>query len=392
MTEKSTHLQSLYLSALAQYLETDAATTLETARDIGCQAVRLGVEALALARIHEGAVLSLLIPKDATAASLLLVARAGVFFAEALTPIEETHRGALDSTSRLNQLIDALDQQKIDLAASNEQLRTEVLHRHSVEETLRTSQFASSQLLSKSLENQEELRHLSRQILTVQEAERQRISRELHEVVAQTLNSIHLRLAALKAESTSTAKDLHDKITLTQRLVEESVEIVHRFASELRPTALDDLGLIPALESFLKSFSRDTGIHVNLTAEADIEKVDGDRRTTLYRVAQEALSNIGRHAHASLAHITLLKKGDHITMEIGDDGTGFDTGPTPGGRTPARLGILGMKERVEMVGGTFCVDSVPGGPTTLRVTVPCSAEAAAPVPTLSDPTAPIACP
>lgn len=387
MNDKSAHLQSLYLSALARYLEKDAAPSLAPARDLGCQAVRLGLETLALARIHEQAVVSLLSPKDSTISSQLLVTRAGAFFAEALSPIEETHRGALGSTSRLNQLIDALDQQKIDLAASHEQLRTEILHRQSVEETLRTSKFASSQLLAKSLENQEELRHLSRQIMTEQEAERRKISRELHHVVAQTLTSINVRLASFKTEATKSAKDLYDKITVTQHLVEESVEIIHRFAHELRPTALDDLGLIPALESFLKNFSRETGIHVKLTAHAEIEKVEGDRRTALYRVAQEALSNVSRHSHASLVHITLLKKGDQISLEICDNGSGFDTGPTPGGRTPVRLGILGMRERVEMVGGTFCVDSAAGGPTTLHVTVPCSSEVAPSAPTLS-----IACP
>ena len=372
MNEKTTHLQGRYLSALAQYLEKDAAPTLAPARDLGCQAVRLGVETLALARIHEEAVVSFIDRKGSTVASNPLVSRAGAFFAEALTPIEETHRGALDSTSRLTQLIEALNQQKADLAASNEQLRTEILHRQSVEETLRTSKTAASELLAKSLEKQEELLILSRQIVIVQEAERKKISRELHHGVAQTLTTINKRLAALKDESTTTTEDLYEKITLTQRLVEESVEIVHRFAHELRPTALDDLGLIPALEFLLKKFSRETGIHVKLTAHAEIERVDGDRRTALYRVAQEALSNVGRHSHASLAHITLLKNGDSVTMEISDDGIGFDTSPTLGGRTAVRVGILGMRERAEMVGGTFCVESSPGGPTTLHVTVPCS--------------------
>ena len=391
MNEKTTHLQGRYLSALAQYLEKDAAPTLAPARDLGCQAVRLGVETLALARIHEEAVVSFIDRKCGTVASNPLVSRAGAFFAEALTPIEETHRGALDSTSRLTQLIEALNQQKADLAASNEQLRTEILHRQSVEETLRTSKTAASELLAKSLEKQEELRILSRQIVIVQEGERKKISRELHHGVAQTLTTINERLAALKDESTTT-EDLYEKITLTQRLVKESVEIVHRFAHELRPTALDDLGLIPALEFLLKKFSHETGIHVKLTAHAEIEKVEGDRRTALYRVAQEALSNVGRHSHASLAHITLLRNGDSVTMEISDDGIGFDTSPTPGGRTPVRVGILGMRERVEMVGGTFCVDSSPGGPTTLHVTVPCSEEKAQSAPELSDPTLPIACP
>lgn len=392
MTDNATPFRGHYLLALTQYLSKDTALTLAPARELGQRALDLGLETLDLARIHEAAFVSLLIPGEATGSSPRLVSLASVFFAEAITPIEETHRGALESSAKLNQLISALSQQKLELVTSNEQLRAEILHRQSVEESLRASERTSSQLLSQSREMQEELRHLSRQILSVQEAERRKISRELHDVIAQTLTSINLRLAALKAESTTTAKEMQDKITVTQHLVEKSVEIVHRFARELRPTALDDLGLIPALQSFLKSFSKETGIHVKLTAQAEIEKVEGDHRTVLYRVAQEALTNVGRHSHANHAHITLLKKDDIITMEIGDNGTGFDSIPIPGGRTPARLGLLGMRERVEMVGGTFCIDSTPGGPTTLRVEIPCGPAAATEVRPPSDPSVPLACP
>ena len=134
------------------------------------------------------------------------------------------------------------------------ELKQEIAQRKSVEESLRQSEQHYSQLLEQSRQLQEQLRHLSRQILSAQEEERKKISRELHDVIAQTLTGINVRLAALKKEATINTKGLRTKIARTQRLVEKSVDIVHRFARELRPTVLDDLGLIPALHSFMKAF------------------------------------------------------------------------------------------------------------------------------------------
>ena len=140
---------------------------------------------------------------------------------------------------------------------------------------------------------------LSRQLLLAQEEERKKISRELHDVIAQTLTGINVRLATLKNKASFNTKGLERNIARTQRLVEHSVNIVHRFARELRPTVLDDLGLIPALHTFMKRFREQTGIRVSLSAFAAVEHVNGDKRTVLYRVAQEALNNVARHAQAS---------------------------------------------------------------------------------------------
>jgi len=155
--------------------------------------------------------------------------------------------------------------------------------------------------------------------------------------------------------------------------VEKSVNIVHRFARDLRPTVLDDLGLVPALESFLKGFTQDTGIEVSLKAFAEIEQRNGERRTVLYRVAQEALSNVARHAKATGAAISIRKRKDSIIMEISDDGQGFDVEEIAQSHKRNRLGVLGMRERVEMVGGTFSVTSSPGKPTKVLVEMPTAA-------------------
>src|SRR6185437_3979835 len=166
-------------------------------------------------------------------------------------------------------------------------------------ESLKKSERHYGQLLGESRQMQEQLRHLARQILLTQEEERKQISRELHDEIAQTLAGINVYLAALKAEATGNANGLGRNIARTQRLVEKSVNIVHRFARELRPTVLDDMGLIPALHSFMKGFAKRTHIKIRFTAFAGVEQMNNTKRTVLYRVAQAALTNVSQHAHAS---------------------------------------------------------------------------------------------
>jgi signal transduction histidine kinase len=217
---------------------------------------------------------------------------------------------------------------------------------------------------------QEQLRHLSRQILQAQEEERKRISRELHDVIAQTLTGISIRLTALKTGVAVNAKGLQKKIASTQRLVEESVRIVHQFARELRPSVLDDLGLIPALHSFVKTFADRTRLRIRLRIFAGVEQLDAAQRTVLYRVAQEALTNVARHAHATQVEMCIEKTAGSTHMWIRDDGRSFPVDQTLRSRKNNRLGLLGMRERVEMVGGSFGVESAPGKGTTIEVQIP----------------------
>lgn len=258
------------------------------------------------------------------------------------------------------------------LTASNEKLEQAIIQRQVTEAALRQSEQHQKQLLEQSREMQEQLRQLSREVLQAQEDERKRISRELHDVIAQTLSGINMRLALLQSGDGTSTKDLQEKITQTQHLVAQSVDTVHRFARDLRPAMLDDLGLIPALRSHLKDFTQQSGILVALQAQADIEELDSAARTVLYRVTQEALTNVVRHAKASRVEMKLQKFSGIISLEIKDDGQGFEAdGKSCAGKNN-RLGLLGMRERVEMINGTFNIDSKPGGPTTIRVEVPVS--------------------
>jgi len=256
------------------------------------------------------------------------------------------------------------------LAVANRVLKREIVQRQAVEEALKKSERDSRLLLDQSRHMQQQLRLLSRQLLSAQEEERKRISRELHDIIAQTLTGINLRLAALKADATVNTKDLERNITRTQKLVEQSVNIVHRFARELRPTVLDDVGLIPALHTFMKGFTAETGIRVSLSAFAAVEQINGDKRTVLYRVAQEALNNAARHARASQVEVMIQKLDDAICMKIKDNGKGFAAQSVLHPKENRRLGLVGMRERLEMVDGKFTVTSAPGKGTTVLAHIP----------------------
>ena len=208
--------------------------------------------------------------------------------------------------------------------------------------------------------------------LSAQEEERKMISRELHDQIAQTLTGINVRLASLKTESTLNTKGLQKKISSTQRLVEKSVDIVHRFARELRPTVLDDLGLVAALHAFIKEFTKRTGVPIQFTAFTSrrAKQLDNATRTVFYRVAQEALTNVATHARATRVEVSIQKLSNSIRMTINDNGKAFEVGRVLSAKRHKRLGLLGMRERVEMVGGTFSITSTPGQGTSIRAEIP----------------------
>jgi signal transduction histidine kinase len=366
---KLTGLLRRYPAALRKHLTRKSASSLETARALGRDAVSLGLETLDVARIHEQALMNV-VSSYSPGEGDGIFRRAGIFFAEAVTPIEKTHRTAREANAHLSQLNESLRQRAVDLDASNRQLKQEIIQRKAMEEALRKSEQHYSELLQQSRQMQEQLRHLSHQLLSAQEEERKTISRELHDEIAQTLTGINVQLGTLKTAAALDTKDLQNKITSTQRLVEKSVKIVHKFARELRPSVLDDLGLIPALHSYVKSFSQRTHIRIRLRIFAGVEQLDAAKRTVLYRVAQESLTNVARHARATQVEMCIEKLPTAVHMEIKDDGKSFLVEQTLHAKKNNRLGLLGMRERVEMVGGRFNIESAPGQGTTIEVQIP----------------------
>jgi signal transduction histidine kinase len=359
-----------YRAALLTFLDRGPGAPLDAARGMGDQALAAGLQTLDMAKLHEEILVSHVLPSRPVSRRSTIIKQAGSFFTEAITPIEKDQLGTREAAAHLNQIVEMLSQRTVELAASNIELGREVAQRRAAEEALKKSEHHYSQLLEESDRLQKELRHLSRQILLTQEEERREISRELHDVIAQTLTGINVRLASLKREAALNTKGLERNISRTQRMVERSVDIVHRFARELRPAALDDLGLIPALHSFVKSFSKRTHILVHMKVFAGVERLDSNKRTILYRVAQEALTNVSRHAKASRVELTIQKLSNGICMTIRDDGKSFQVERVLLARGRTRLGLLGMRERVEMVGGHFGVESAPGKGTTIIAQIP----------------------
>ncbi len=365
MKQKLFDVSRRYQVALRAHLRGDQDSSLESARGLGGMAMAAGLQTLDLAKLHERTLVAALLPTCTSRRRAALIKQAGAFFAVAITPLEETHPSAREATAYLKKFIEALSQRTVELAVSNLELSLEVTQRKAAESALRKSERHYSKLLKQSDHLQEQLRRLSRQILSAQEDERKKISRELHDVIAQTLTGINIRLATLAKDASKNTKGLDRNIARTQRLVEKSVNIVHQFARELRPALLDDLGLIPALHSYLKAFTTQSGVRTQLTAFAGVERLDAASRTVLFRVAQEALTNVARHAKATRATVTITDPPEGVCMKIADDGRSFEVEKVLKGKAGRRLGVLGMRERLEMIGGRLYIESLAGKGTTI---------------------------
>jgi signal transduction histidine kinase len=199
-----------------------------------------------------------------------------------------------------------------------------------------------------------------RRVVAGQEIERRRLARELHDETGQALTSILLGLRAVEeANSDVDVGALRD-------LVVGTLQDVRRLAVQLRPKALDDFGLVPALERLVQTFSESSGISVELEARIGEERLPSDVETTVYRIVQEALTNVVKHAEAHKVSILLVRRGTTLTAVVEDDGQGFDTKAVG----DDRLGLEGMRERVELHDGRMVVEASAGAGTMLRIEVP----------------------
>ena len=214
------------------------------------------------------------------------------------------------------------------------------------------------------LKGRKALEQLSARLVDAQETERRTISRELHDQVGQMLN-------ALLVDAANLAKRIQPDDTVSLRYLnnvrtfaDSSVNSIRDIALLLRPSMLDDLGLVPALEFQAREVARRTGIKVEVAAENVPDSLADAVRTCVYRVVQEALHNVSRHSGATAATVTVRNDGDALLLTVTDNGHGFDPGRTRG------LGMLGMEERIRQLGGKFEVQSEPGKGTELRATLP----------------------
>lgn len=218
-----------------------------------------------------------------------------------------------------------------------------------------------------------QLRDLSRQLLTVQEEERRHLARELHDEIGQALTGLQLRLDAVsRAVGPRDVSPLADADALVRVLTAQ----VRTLSMSLRPAALDTLGLAPALLGLIEGYQKNTSVVVDLRHHGLDRRFSTAVEITAYRVVQEALTNVARHAHVAAVAVQALAEGGMLTVTIRDDGCGFDTN-----RTSLAGGLGGMRERVGLLGGTLVIESRPGAGTLVAAELPLEDEAAGEVAT-----------
>lgn len=224
-----------------------------------------------------------------------------------------------------------------------------------------------NQMLAQLEENARHLHQLPRQILQAQEAERHRLARDLHDEAAQALTSllVHLRLL----ERAHTPEDAQARVQELRLLTAQALEEVRRVALDLRPTILDDLGLGPALAWRIDEMNKVDGMSATIKIEGMDERLPRDVELVLYRVGQEALSNVTRHAAAGRVTMSLQRQNNHVSLSIVDDGHGFDPSAPPSEEGHG-LGLLGMRERLGMIGGALEIRSMPGHGATIIACAP----------------------
>jgi signal transduction histidine kinase len=203
-----------------------------------------------------------------------------------------------------------------------------------------------------------------RRVVQAQELERQRLARELHDETGQALTSILLGLKPL--EEALGGHPARVALADLREQVVSALQDVRRLAVELRPAVLDDFGLVPALERLTDAFAEQSGIRVDFHSALGETRLPSEVETTLYRIVQEALTNVAKHASAQHVSILLVRRERSVSAVIEDDGQGF----VPGRARRDGLGLVGMRERLELVDGRFDVESQPGAGTTIVAEVP----------------------
>lgn len=363
-------LEKRYRTALRQHLAKGC--SLRSMQLLGRRAASCGLDVLALARLHDKTLQALKVarPSSTTPKDKLLLAQADTFFYEVLAPVESRREVVKASTVKAKAVDAQLERSTKELIIARQRERKALAQCLTLEKQLERRVELHKDVLLKSRRQQEQSRHLVHRLLQEQEECRKGISRELHDEVLQILAGINVQLATLKAAVRLNRSGLRQRIIQVQRMVGKSVRSVRDYARTLRPPLLDDLGLIPTMRSYIKELPSKKKLTIRFSAFPEVETLDNIHRTVLYRVCQEAITNVVRHAHAQNAAISIRKSGSLVCLEVRDDGKAFDVDRVLASNTKRGLGLIGMRERLEMIGGSFSICSETGKGTVIYAQIP----------------------
>jgi PAS domain S-box-containing protein len=213
---------------------------------------------------------------------------------------------------------------------------------------------------------QSDLASMTLQASTVREEEKRRVARELHDELAQSLTALKMDAIRLKDQVRDDPAAAVSRLDAMLEMLDASVAATRRIAADLRPLVLDDLGLVPAVEWLVQNFTERTGVACSLEADEEME-LGEPYATAVFRIVQESLANVGKHAHATQVTVALVRTEAAIVLEVRDDGVGFDPAAP---RKPASLGLTGLRERAQLTSGRVDIQSRPGGGTRGRAVIP----------------------
>jgi len=302
----SSDLEAMYVAALQDYLRQNDESCLHRAYELGRRAVRESRPLLEMIELHQKTLLSFLSRSASLAESARVLEASGLFLREAISPYEMTNRAYGEANAALQRLNETL------------------------------------------------------------EAEVKRLAHALHDDAGQLLAVAHIKLEDI---AHTLPPDLRERLQEVRQVLDQIESQLRGLAHELRPLALEDQGLLPALRILAATISCRRGLRVTVEA-TDSTRLPRKIETVLYRVIQEALKNSSKHAQASVVKIRLWRQEDFVCCSIEDDGAGFDVKALASGRIRQGLGLIGIQERLQVLGGTCEIHSILGQGTTLNVKIP----------------------
>lgn len=332
MSSTEPEFQQEYTRALQSYLDGKGEAALKRAYDLGRQAADAHLSILELAAIYHAALAALLAHCHTGEESARIVHQSGNFFGESLSRFDMAQRGFQEAVARLNEL-------NATLGAANDELRS----------------------------SREQLRALSAHIQSAREQERMRIAREIHDELGQMLTALKMDVAWMRKNLDQSHPALQNKLDAMAQLIDGSVQTTRRISADLRPSILDDLGLVAAIEWQLQEFQARSGVRCHFAPTLEAIDLSPECATAVFRIFQETLTNVARHARATRVEVTLESAAGDLLLQVSDNGRGITETEL---LDPESFGLIGMRERVHLLAGEIQIGGTPAKGTIVTVRIP----------------------